>query len=56
MDFKELVKIKAKRIEEETIIHYPEVRALCYRAYPGHKNGITRPQIILFNFVFKALI
>lgn len=39
MDFKELVKIQVKGIEKETIIHYPEVRDLCYREYSGHKNG-----------------
>ena len=39
MKIKELIKIKHKKIEEKTIIHYPEVRDLCARAYPHHPLG-----------------
>jgi len=33
------VQIKWKEIEEETIIHYPEIEDFCYRPYPNHPKG-----------------
>lgn len=39
MNFEKLTKIKVKKIEEKTIIRYPEVYELCYYPYPNHPNG-----------------
>ena len=39
IDFKKLVKIKWKEIEEKTIISYPEIEDLCHRSYSNHKKG-----------------
>ncbi len=36
---KELVQINWKEIKEDTIIHYPEIKDLCYRSYPNHSKG-----------------
>lgn len=34
-----MVQIKWKEVKKETIIHYPEIKDLCYRPYPGHPKG-----------------
>ena len=39
MKFGKLTKLKHKEINEETIIHYPEIEDLCYYPYPNHLNG-----------------
>ena len=39
IDFKELTEINIKKIEEKTIIRYPEVLVFCYYPYPGHTKG-----------------
>lgn len=39
MKFKEISKLKHKEIEEETIIHYPEIEDFCRYPYPDHPNG-----------------
>lgn len=39
IDFRKLTIINIKRIEEKSIIRYPEVLDFCYYPYPGHPNG-----------------
>lgn len=39
MEFGKLTKIHWKEIKEDTIIRYPEVKDLCYYAYPRHPKG-----------------
>lgn len=39
MKLKDFVIINRKKINIETIIFYPEVRDLCKRPYPNHKEG-----------------
>lgn len=34
-----IMKVKVKRIQKETIIHYDKVRDFCKRSYPGHPHG-----------------
>jgi len=39
INFKPLTEIKVKKIEEKTIIRYPEVLLFCYYPYPNHPKG-----------------
>ena len=39
MDINKLVQINWKEIKESTIIHYPEIKDLCYRPYPNYPKG-----------------
>jgi hypothetical protein len=39
IDFKELTKIKIKKIKEKTIIFSEDVEEWCLRPYPNHPNG-----------------
>ena len=39
IDFRKLTLINVKRIEEKSIISYPEVLDFCYYPYPNHPNG-----------------
>ena len=39
IDFKKLTLINVKKIEEKSIIRYPEVLDFCYYPYPNHPKG-----------------
>lgn len=57
MDLKVLTRIHWKKIEESTIIRYPEVQELCHYPYPNHKKGCPNIGNCLeapyFNFLVK---